>query len=184
MSTTHEQFHNLLFEVRRSVRYHLHRRRFFEGVQDFTIFLSVVMGSSTIATFSDFIGSDAMPLWVKLLPAALATILSSIVLVKGVSRKISLHADFARQFIELQRELEACRSNPTEESLAGITDKLLAIEMSELPILRALDMICYNEVIRSMYPDPEYKQHQYKIGPMRRYLAQFRAFHTVQWEKA
>lgn len=177
MNTIQRQFNDQLFDVRRSVRYHLHRRRFFESAQDFTTFLSALFGSAAFAS----IVADGPP-WMGLTSAAIIAFMSLLSLVYGFRRKAWLYADLARQFIELERVLEACHSNPTEEALTEIADRQLVIEMSEPPIRRALDMICYNEVAQATYED--YEKHLYKIGPVRRLLAQFLAFHSVEWKKA
>lgn len=168
----HEAYENLLFDVRRSVRYHQHRRRFFELVNNVTAFASLVFGSATIAAFGTELAGD-WPIELKLAPAALVTLLYSWVLVSGVVRKAWLHADLARRFVELERMLEVGRSNQTDELLTRATDKRLEIEADEPPIHRVLDLICHNEVVRGMgYGAEEYV----RIGFWHRRLAQFLTF--------
>ena len=88
------------------------------------------------------------PLWLKLLPAALTSVLSAADLVFGSSRKAWMHADFARRFVELERALAKDGAE-----VAEILDRRLAIEAEEPPPLRVLDTLCHNELVRAMgYP--------------------------------
>ena len=40
--------HALLFGIRRSMRYHSHRRQFFDGINNLVTALSLIFGSATI----------------------------------------------------------------------------------------------------------------------------------------
>ena len=97
------------------MRYHVRRRGFYERTHAGVLFLALVFGSATIAAFSAEFGKD-WPLWLKLLPAALASVLSAADLIFGSSRKAWLHADLARPFIDLERELARTRGEVTDAS--------------------------------------------------------------------
>lgn len=145
----HDDYDALLFGVRRSVRYHNRRRRFYTAFHKWQVFLSLLLASTTMMAFAGAIGSG-WPLWLKALPAALVSVLTGLDLVFGSVDKTWLHADLERQFIELERQLEAARDNPTAELIVRMTDRRLDIERQEPPVLRVLDTLCHNELLRAM----------------------------------
>lgn len=171
-----DEYWHLLFGVRRSVRYHDRRRGFYESFHTVVVFLSVIGGSATIAAFSTAVGSH-FPLWLKLLPAALITVLSGLDLVLGSVRKAWLHADLERRFVELERYLSA---GPESAALVSEGwDRRLAIEVDEPPVLKVLDAMCHNELLRSeRYP----KEAQVPISVWQRFFAHWFDFqeHTIQ----
>ena len=154
----HTEYRNLLFGVQRSVRYHNRRRGFYERCHTLIVFFGVVGGSATIGAFGAAVTED-LPLWVKLLPAFLTTLLSAWDLVVGNSRKAWQHADLARQFINLEQRLVADRAAPSDELdkiVTDITVQRLVIESTEPPILQVLNILCDNELRRAMgYPRKE-----------------------------
>ena len=165
----HKDYHDLLFGVRRSVRYHSRRRGFFEAVHAVVVFVALLFGSATLATFGAAFG-ETLPLWVKLIPAALTTVLSAADLVIGCMRRAWQHAELARQFIELERTLERNRAAPTAALITETRDRRLAIEVTEPPVLRILDTLCHNELLRAMgYPSEQ----QVPVGFWQRLFAQF-----------
>src|SRR5206468_8580735 len=88
------ELHNLLFGVRRSIRYHNHRRRFFDGLDKFTKILSAVAGSAAVATA---LGSYKT---VTVILAAVIAVFSSADLIIGAGPAARLHADLAKRFAE------------------------------------------------------------------------------------
>ena len=162
-------YDDLLFGVRRSIRYHSRRRGFYERFHAVVLFLAVVFGSATLGAFGGALG-EGWPLWIKLSPAALATLLSAADLVIGSMRKAWQHADFARRFIELERRLTAGPVAPDEALVAEFTGERLAIEADEPPVLRVLDTLCHNELLRAMGYPPE---KQVRVGFWQRACAQF-----------
>ena len=164
-----QERHNLLFGVRRSVRYHLRRRAFYERLHANVLFLSIIFGSATIAAFGAELGKD-LPLWAKLIPAALISVFAAADLVVGSSKKAWLHADLARRHFDLEREIEKSREEVTEEFVIEMTDRRLAIESDEPPVLRVLDTLCHNELMRAMgYP----RDQQIHVGFWQRRFASF-----------
>ena len=171
------EHHDLLFGIRRSVRYHLRRRVFYEHLHAGVLFLALVFGSATIAAFGAELGKD-WPLWVKLLPAALTSVLSAADLVVGSSRKAWLHADLARRFFTLERDMERARDEIADALLVEMTDRRLAIEADEPPVLRGLDTLCHNELMRAMgYP----REQEVRVGFWQRRFANLFDFreHTL-----
>lgn len=137
----------LLFGVRRSSRYHNRRRRFFEGWHNVTSALNVIFSSATIATLlksDDSIGIAAAF-------AVVISILSAIDLVVGTSRKAWLHADFAKRFIGLEKQMTRL---PAEKDFQRLCIARLDIEAEEPPVLHVLNTICHNELLRALgYPE-------------------------------
>lgn len=96
--------------------------------------------------------------------------LSAADLVLGSSRKAWLHSDLARKFFDLEREIEKSRGDVTEALIVEMKDRRLAIEADEPPILRVLDTLCHNELMRAMgYP----RDQQIPVGFWQRLFASF-----------
>ena len=147
-----KKYRNLLFDVRRSVRYHDRRQRFYQKVQNFAIFIVLLFSMATVATFGAEVGQE-LPVWVKLLPAVLTAVLMGLTLVYRIDEKAWLHADLKRRFIELEQHLEQRHATCNGQLIAEVTNKRLEIEVTEPPVLRVLDVLCHNELMRAMgYP--------------------------------
>ena len=95
----------------------------------------------------------------------------------GSVRKAWLHADLERRFVELERYLSA---GPESAALVSEGwDRRLAIEVDEPPVLKVLDAMCHNELLRSeRYP----KEAQVPISVWQRFFAHWFDFqeHTIQ----
>ncbi|MGH1593453.1 hypothetical protein ACRBEJ_05375 [Yersinia proxima] len=137
----------LLFDVRRSVRYHNRRRAWFDRLDQTTNVLSLIFGSAAIYGVLSQANTN-----LAVLSAAIVTVFSAINLVVGSSQRARAHFDFSRKYFELEQKMILV-SDVSKESLQAITAERLSIEKDEPPVLRVLDSICYNEQILSMdYP--------------------------------
>lgn len=146
METDTLSYHDLLFDIGRSVRYHNRRRAFFDRIDRLANMLSVIFGSTAVY---GVLAQDHQAL--ALTAAALVTVLSAINLVVGSSQKARAHADFARRFIELEKRMIGVPADSVE--LSEIWRDRLSIEADEPPVLNILNVICHNEQMRSMgYP--------------------------------
>lgn len=131
----------LLFDIRRSVRYHNRRRAFFDRVNFTASMVSLVFGSATIGSLLGKIDP-----WVGVACAILVSVVSAFNLVMGSSRMARVHHDLARKFIHLEKRLV----KPVDDGvLAEITQERLTIEEDEPPVLCVLDSICHNEQARA-----------------------------------
>ncbi len=156
--------HNLLFGVRRSIRYHARRRSFFDRYDLFTNAVAVIFGSATIyAVFSSISKEWAVA------AAAVVTVFSSINLVVGSSKMARLHEDLCRRFINLEKRMVEAPPQSAAE-LATFVASRLEIEGDEPPILKVLDSICHNELMRAMGYK---KEGMLRIGYVQRFFAQF-----------
>ena len=149
MADEMKDYDHLLFDVRRSVRYHMRRRSHFETGHKVILFIATVLSSLTAASVAGTIGENWEP-WIKWLPAALVSAITAFSLVFGLSGRAWQHADLARQFIDLERQLEEGKTEHHGKLVKEITDRRLQIEATEPPVLRVIDAICYNELLRAM----------------------------------
>lgn len=156
---------NLLFDVRRSIRYNARRRRFFDFLHRFTNAIGVIFGSATLFTLLN----KTDPLY-PIVAAAFVTVFSTIDLIIGTATKARLHNDLCRQFIELERQMELAERPIDVQSLANFTARRLEIEADEPPVHRVLDMMCHNELARAMGYE---KSHFARIRFYQRWLAHF-----------
>ena len=143
-----ERSYNLLFAIRRSVRYHNYRQQFYELRNSLTVMVGVLGGSSAAGVF--FAGLSSTWLW--WLPGALSgavAFFSALDLAVGTARRANLHADLGRQFIFLEQQFSSDR-DMAEGLIDDMTRKRLDIEAEEPPPLRLLDAICHFELLRSM----------------------------------
>ncbi len=166
-----EKNDSLLFGVRRSVRYHQRRRMFFDRLNIFTSAISVMFGSSTILAILNQSPKFAAG------AAAIVTIFATIDLVVGTAKAARLHSDLSKQFIALERKMISA-STITEKNLKQFEAERLDIESDEPPVLKVLDSICHNELMRAMgYP----KEELLKIGFIQRNISQLFDFrdHTI-----
>lgn len=167
MSEEHEDLptrrHNLLFAVRRSIRYHMRRRRFFERWNMTTNALSVIFGSTAIGGVVK--GWEAL----AIVSGAIVTFFSAVNLVVGTVRMARLHEDLAKKFVDLEKEL-VLAGEYDEAAYRAFGAKRLEAERDEPPVLRVLDSVCHNELLRAM----GYDRSQFvKIEWYQRLLAQF-----------
>ena len=160
---------DLLFDVRRSVRYHVRRQRHYEFLHRIVLFASLILSSFTVAAIAEAIGTS-WPIWLKLLPAAMVSVLAGIDLVVGSTEKSWRHSNLARQFIKLERRLDSSSPNLTEKLIRDVRDKRLKIESTEPPALRVLDTLCRNELMRAMGYE---KDKMIKVSTMQRLCAPF-----------
>ena len=137
--------YDLLFGIRRSVRYHMHRRRFYELWNTITVVVAVVGGSASVAAF---LSSWGMP-WIAPAVSAFVAFVAACDLAVGTGRRADRHGDLARQFIGLEQSFAHGRSLD-ETEYEELTKARLQIEASEPPILRLLDALCHFELLRAL----------------------------------
>ncbi len=156
-----DRWHEMLFGIRRSIRYHQRRRSFFDRLDQGSNMLSVIFGSAAIYGILE---RDYQA--VALVASALVTVLASINLVVGSAQRARAHSDFARRYIELEKRMLGC---PGEQALQQVSADRLGIEAEEPPVLHVLNAICHNEMMRAM----GYKKDELaKIGWFQRLVAQ------------
>ena len=156
-------WHGLLFAVRKSVRYHERRQRFFLSCNRFISFVTAASGTAAVVTLLN----DADKTVVMSI-ALLITLAGLMDLVFGTARRISEHGNLAREFVALERRMTLAERSP--ETLRELTAARLRIEEREPPILRVLNVLSHNDVMRSMgYPQSEWA----RVTPWQRRFAPF-----------
>ena len=146
MTNEHIQtrWHALLFGVRRSIRYHNHRRKVFDALGVWTDFLTIISGGAVVFfAMTDQVTSSAVF-------GAAAGILAALDLVIGFSIKARHHVDLARQFSKLEQEITLIGDAPTQDELKRKINVRLEIESAEPPTKRTLDAWCHNELLCAM----------------------------------
>lgn len=159
-----DRTYDLLFGIRRSVRYHNHRRQFFERWNSLTATVAAVFGSS--AALAWLTGAPEGWGWVPAVAAAIVGALGAVDLAVGTARRAYTHGDLARCFIHLE-QMFSHGGNLDDQTFKVVTQKRLEIEASEPPILRLLDVLCHFELLRALGEAIEHP----KIPRRRRILA-------------
>lgn len=161
------KYHDLLWGVRRSIRYHSRRRMFFEQFNRVTNALGLIFGSATIFSVLSIFDSD---LW-TVIPAALVTLFSSLNLVLGTVGMAQLHHDLVRRFTNLEQDLVKTHE-PNEQQIMEFSARRLQIEVDEPPVRRIVDILCHNELMIAEGYDPQtYPENYYEVGVLQRAFA-------------
>lgn len=143
------KYHDLIFGVRRSIRYHTSRRQFFEAVDALTVGISLVIISSIVyLALTDWFGQEGVACL-----AALVTILWVLNLAFGIRKKTLLHNDLAKRFVDLEKKMIAV-DEPSDEEIRQWTNERLDIEKDEPTKRIILDCIMHNEMVKAYgYPE-------------------------------
>ena len=152
---------DLLFGVRRSIRYHIRRCRFFDRLNKTTKVLTAFAGSATLISAISKLGDE----W-TIVFAAFVAIFATIDLVFSTSQSARNYQDLSRRFIQLEKKIYTMKP----EDLEALTAERLDIEADEPPPLRVLDSICHNELRRAMGFGPD---GDVRIRWYQRWFAQF-----------
>ncbi len=161
--TLDQRWHDLLFAVRKSVRYHERRQRFFLSCNRFVSFVTAASGTSAVVTLLN----DADKTIVMAI-ALLITLAGLMDLVFGTARRISEHGNLAREFVALERRMVLAEES--SGTLRELTAARLEIEEREPPILRVLNVLSHNDVMRAMgHPQSNWA----RVTPWQRRFAPF-----------
>ena len=155
--TGHEdKRHKLLFRIEQSIRYHTHRKRFFEAVHNWITFIVALSGTATFITVIGDMGQKA-----QLYAAFLVTVFSLVDLIIRSPEKARLYDDLSKRFIVLEKKIILSKELDTD-MLTCIDAKILDIEADEPPPLRILNAICRNETLQAKGYDKEKHKTLYK----------------------
>ena len=137
--------YGLLFDLRRSVRYHDRRRAWFELLHRMAglsaLFLCAAVPFSAA-------GTTPAPPWLAAL--AIAAGLVGVDVLAGFANSAARHQSLRARFIMLEAALLA-------DPAANHHVARLHIEADEPPIYRALDLLCHNEQMRADGHPPDSK---------------------------
>lgn len=156
-----DQLHYLTFNVQRSSRYHIARRRFYEGWHQFTVAVGLIFGSTAIATFL-----SPLAILYSVITGAFVPVTHAVDLVLRTVAKSRLHHDLSNEFMELEKEI--IRSfQPTRSDIAEWKARVIDIETREPPRKKVLNILMHNEVCLATGRE----EYLYKVGWIRRFFA-------------
>jgi len=137
-----KEFKDLKFGIQLAVRYHQHRRSFYDFWLRFITFLIIFSGSSAAASIAQ--SNSALGFWFTVL----VTFLSTLMLVFRLNESGRVHFYLGKQFIELEKKIVGHEGNATKEGLIALTQERLAIESEEPPVMSIVYDLCYNEMLQ------------------------------------
>ncbi len=139
----------LLFTIRKSIRYHNVRRQFFERLHNMTAALCVTFG--TVTTFALLFNAGP---YLAASAAAVVTVVSALDLVLGTSAKVRLHHDLARRYIGLEKRIIG-KLHPNALDIRHWEAERLDIQADEPPVRQVLDAMIYNELLQAYGADAD-----------------------------
>lgn len=158
----------LLFDVRRSVRYHDRRRGFFDRLHRLTNVLTILMAGSVLYDLGKT-GETAG--WLVAL-SALAALLAALDMVVGYSAWATRHHDLKNRFCALEIDLLSGDLAPGTWQAYAV--RRLQIERDEPPVYRALDLLCHNEMLIAEGITPKAKPDEFStLSRWQRWTSQF-----------
>ena len=104
-----DPFHDLLFGVRRSVRYHMRRQAFFDGVGEFLTLMALIAASTTVLVRVAWPDSVAV-----LVVASVSVLAQALALTWTPGRRARQHNEIARSFIDLEQKMVPERARRAE----------------------------------------------------------------------
>ena len=162
-STAESEAHDLLFNTRRSARYHMRREAFYDGWNKATSAVAVIFGSAAVGALISDLNNH-----LAIYAAATVAVFSAIDLVAGTAAKARLHNDLRRRFLDIEQKIAGSDATATKVLKADY----LKIEADEPPVLRALDTICYNDLLQADGYSPD-DGHYVKLRWYERWTSHF-----------
>lgn len=134
------EWHELLFAVRRSRRYHMRREQFLSRFHVLFTFLTAASGSAAFATI---LADHAFGLG---LTAVTAVVAAADLAGQPFSRAL-IHRKLTQRFTRLERAMRVPDSEIDVGLLRKLEGRRLKIEVDEPPVVRVVDLICHNEEV-------------------------------------
>lgn len=142
LNLSDEQY-GLLFDVRRSIRYHDRRRAFYEQLHHFTSLLTILMAGSV---FFDLAKSGETATWLQCL-SVIAALFAAMDMVIGYSKRAALHGNLRERFAML--EIDMVDGDTAPATWSKYQRERLIIEKDEPPIYKVLDNLCRNDLLEA-----------------------------------
>ena len=163
----------LLFDIRRSWRYHEHRVKFFRR---FSVLRLILASLSTSAVFSISLVAldEAWEIgdWILPLISALSVFLVTSDGAIHFGDKERLHERLTRAFKMLERDI-IVKGDISEDELRVFWGTYHEIELDEPPILHTLNDLCHNAEVTARFPANRREKLMVEIHPFKRALASF-----------
>lgn len=158
--------YGLLFDVRRSARYHDRRAAFFERLQQINSGLTIMLSGSVVF---DIARPGDTPAWMYLL-ALVAALFAIWDIAVGYSKMADKHRNLRMRWISMESEL--IRAD-TANSWDSFVVQRLDIEKDEPPVYRALDVLCHNELlVADKHGKPNEADGWFKVPAIKRWTSQ------------
>ena len=165
-----EEYRNLLFGIRRSIRYHSKRLAFFDRLDKTANFSILVISFGVFAVAPDY-PKAAMGLGFAI------AVLSSAQISFGLASKAADHARLRSAYGRLEQILTGSKSKRTIERAQK---RRIELEGSEPEVKRYLDVICHNELaLAEGHGEREF----WKLAWWQRALAHFVNAGSVRFER-
>ena len=145
------EYDDLLFAVRRSVRYHRHRESFLDRVHQFGALLTAFAGLATVATLLAELPTGWT--WVRFGAASVTALAGATELVLGPARAARRHDSLAVAFLMLEKDLRRAGPSLTPEILVELQSCRLDLAAVEPPVYRVLDAVCHDELVTALGMD-------------------------------
>lgn len=168
--------YQLLFDVRRSIRYHDRRRMFYERLHHITGFVTILMAGSVLFD----LGENVNRTWWLVTLSIFAAILAATDMVIGYSRRASLHTTLRGKFADL--EIDMLAGSIEDDAWQEHYRKRLIIEKDEPAVYKVLDLLCHNELLLAdghLHKDKESSDFV-EINLWRRWTSQW--CHWANWQ--
>lgn len=136
-----DEQYGLLFDVRRSIRYHERRRAFFERLHRLTSFFTIILAG---AVLFELAGTGSPALWLQVV-SLLAAMLAALDMIVGFANRAAAHQGLRGRFVDL--EMAIFSAGEDADSWQRHRLSRLQIERDEPPVYRALDLLCRNELL-------------------------------------
>ena len=140
--TETDRSYNLLFGVRRSVRYHHRRAGFFNVIHKTAMFVSLFAAMTGGVAAIQGHGFWALGLGV------IIALFAALDIAADSSRNLALHTLLAYRCQELEKRI-ACKSELSGSEYEQANTERLSIEQNEPAPLHLLDVLCHYELLRS-----------------------------------
>ncbi len=142
-NSNNDRAYDLMFGVRRSVRYHHRRAAFFGGLHRLAMFVCLFVAlMAGVAAIQDH------AIWALALSVAVA-LTAAVDAVADSATKCSLHMLLSYRFQELEKKIGNWEKLGEEAYDSAVLERL-SIEQAEPAPLRLLDVLCHYELLRSM----------------------------------
>ncbi len=158
---------SLLFDTRRSWRYHEWRVKFFRRFSNWRLVLASL---STSATFAMLLKLGAADVWVTVFAGVSAVLVAMDLAIRFADRERQ-HESLLRHYKALERDIVIKGAGLAEPDYDAFQGRYLEIEMEEPPILHTLNDLCHNAEIRARFPRSEWGKHLVDVGWLQRLMA-------------
>ena len=170
--------YGLLFDVRRSVRYHDRRRGFFDRLHRLTNVLTILMAGSVLYDLGKT-GETAG--WLVAL-SALAALLAALDMVVGYSAWATRHHDLKNRFCGL--EIDMLSGDLAPATWQAYAVRPLQIGRDGPPVYRALDLLCRDGLLMAEGFTPEKAPKEFSsLNGWQRWTSQFWHWSDVAAQK-